>query len=79
MGCAAATLENTTRVPVMDLTRERVRDDDRTRRLDGNDLLPKLILGVKFADGLEVGCPDETRGVFYTTTQGSRVMSYAFF
>jgi hypothetical protein len=24
------------------------------RRLDGNNQLPKLILGVKFADGLEV-------------------------
>jgi hypothetical protein len=24
------------------------------RRLDGNNKLPKLILGVKFADGLEV-------------------------
>ena len=24
------------------------------RRLDGHTLLPKLILGVKFADGLEV-------------------------
>jgi hypothetical protein len=31
------------------------------RRLDGNNQLPKLILGVKFADGLEVAAKPANR------------------
>jgi hypothetical protein len=35
------------------------------RRLDGHNLLPKLILGVKFADGIEIKSQTQAAAVIY--------------